>query len=123
MRESTLSYVVLSNPRLVKGHSLVIPKRHIEEPWELSSDELLDIFKQIDWVREKLLASLAEGVDIRQHYRPFLPQGRIKVDHLHFHVLPRILNDDIFQVSMQHETKLFTDLTPDERDEVVQLLE
>lgn len=34
VRESRLSIVMLSNPRLMPGHTLVIPKRHIEKPDE-----------------------------------------------------------------------------------------
>lgn len=122
VRESGKAVVFLSNPRLVLGHTLVIPKRHVEKPWELTSDELHDIFENIWWAESKLLASgLATGCDIRQNYRPFLPQSREKKDHIHFHVLPRTLNDNLYQASMRFEHDIFTDLPDNERQEIINL--
>lgn len=70
--------VVLSNPRKVPGHILVLPKRHIEEPWQLTADELTDIFKLIFFVEQRVLGKLGDGVDIRQNYRPFKKQDELK---------------------------------------------
>jgi histidine triad (HIT) family protein len=111
--------VILSDPRLVKGHSLVIPKRHVEYPGDLEANELAALFSLIEKVRSSLLQSeLAEGVDVRQHYRPWLPESRLKVDHIHFHVLPRQGDDQLYQVSLRHEVTLFEELSADERQEV-----
>jgi histidine triad (HIT) family protein len=104
------------------GHTLIIPKRHIEKPWELTTEELLDIFNNIWWAEHKLLkGGIATGCDIRQNYRPFMPQGRVKVNHLHFHVMPRTLEDKLYQESMRFERDLFKDLPEDEREQVVKL--
>lgn len=113
VRATDHTLTVLSDPRLLPGHTLVIPKRHIEEPWELREEELLAIFHEINRVRA-LLLDKAEGVDIRQNYRPFLPQGRTKVDHVRFHVLPRNNKDELYQQSMRYETALFTEPDPKE---------
>jgi histidine triad (HIT) family protein len=115
--------VILSDPRLVKGHSLVIPKRHVEYPGDMEASELADIFALIEKVRASLLQSeLAEGVDVRQHYRPWLPESRLKVDHIHFHLLPRQADDQLYQVSLRHEVTLFDELSVDERQEVSGIL-
>lgn len=122
IRSNKLTTTFLSNPRLVEGHTLVIPNRHIEKPWELTSEELLAIFDEIKWVEGQLLDSdLATGVDIRQNYRPFLPQGRIKIDHVHFHVLPRAFDDELYQKAMIHEFEMFAELSLEERDKVTRL--
>lgn len=42
-----LSYAMLSNPRKVAGHLLVIPRRHVERPWELTARETISIFGTI----------------------------------------------------------------------------
>lgn len=119
IRSGKLTTTFLSNPRLVPGHTLVVPKRHIEKPWELTQEELIAIFDEIKWVQGQLLdAGLADGVDTRQHYRPFIPQGRIKIDHVHFHVLPRKLDDDIYKNAMKFEFEMFEDLSDEERDRV-----
>lgn len=122
LQENTLAQVVLSNPHKVPGHFLVIPKRHVEKPWELTSDELTSIFELIFFIEQKIIGKLGDGCDIRQNYRPFLNQSRLKVDHIHFHVLPRSLEDYIYRVVEQYETGLFADLDDMERDAVAELL-
>jgi len=112
----------LSNPRKVPGHFLVTPKRHVEKPWELSKEELLDIFELIFYIEQKLVNKLGEGADIRQNYRPFMKSSRIKQDHLHFHVYPRYNEDYLYQVAEKFETDLFTDLDPDETAEFARLI-
>jgi histidine triad (HIT) family protein len=121
LKESNYSYVLLSNPRLMKGHTLVIPKRHVVYPGELTSEEFMDIFALIEEVRSTLLQSLATGVDVSQHYRPFLPESRTKVDHVHFHVLPRTAQDELHQKVLHREGELFADLTQEEREEMTRL--
>jgi diadenosine tetraphosphate (Ap4A) HIT family hydrolase len=122
LKENELAKVILSNPRKVPGHFLVVPKRHIEKPWELRAAELEDVFKLIFFLEERILDKLGTGVDIRQNYRPFMKQNRLKVDHVHFHVIPRSLDDYLYQVSEKFETDLFADLDELERDEVSKLL-
>lgn len=103
------------------GHTLVVPNRHVEKPWELADDELVAIFSDIKWVESVLLKTIATGCDIRQNYRPFLPQGRTKVDHVHFHVLPRTSEDQLYQTSMKYETQLFKDLSEQEETSIQKL--
>lgn len=114
--------LILSNPRKVPGHFLVIPRRHIEKPWELEADELQSIFALILEVEQKIIGTLGDGCDIRQNYRPFLKQSQLKVDHLHFHVIPRSLEDYIYKISERFETELFAELDDTERDAVSNIL-
>lgn len=123
LKENEHAQVILSNPRKVPGHFLVIPKRHVVKPWELNEKELSDIFELIFFVEQKILGELGDGVDIRQNYRPFMKQNTIKVDHVHFHVIPRSLEDYIYTVSEQFETDLFVKLDSIEAAEVAKLLE
>jgi diadenosine tetraphosphate (Ap4A) HIT family hydrolase len=123
LKENASAQVILSNPRKVPGHFLVIPKRHVEKPWELTPEELQDIFALIFAVEQKILGKLGDGVDIRQNYRPFMKQSQLKVDHMHFHVIPRALEDYIYSISEKYETELFAELDDVERDEVAKLLE
>jgi diadenosine tetraphosphate (Ap4A) HIT family hydrolase len=122
LEQTELAVVILSNPRLLKGHTLVLPRRHIEKPWELTAEERLEIFRLIDKYEQRLLAGMATGVDVRQNYRPFLSQSRVKVDHIHFHLLPRTLEDELYQRSMIHELEIFADLSDLERDAVLRQL-
>ena len=122
LKENALAIAILSNPRKVPGHFLVLPKRHIEKPWELTSDELTSIFELIFFIEQRIIGALGEGCDIRQNYRPFMPESRLKADHILFHVYPRSLNDYLYKVSEIYETELFADLDPLEHDEVAKLL-
>ena len=121
IRKDKLVTTILSNPRLMPGHTLVIPNRHIEEPWELSNEEILAVFEAVNYARTRLLDSIATGCDVRQNYRPFIAQNRLKVDHVHFHVLPRTNEDELYRESMRFEKEIFAELTPEERTRILQL--
>jgi diadenosine tetraphosphate (Ap4A) HIT family hydrolase len=123
LKENEHAYVLLSNPRKVPGHFLVIPKRHIEKPWELKNEELTDIFELIFFIEQRIVGELGDGVDIRQNYRPFKKQSKLKVDHVHFHVYPRSDEDYLYQVSEKFETDLFAELDPAEAKAVTKLLD
>ncbi len=122
LKENDHAIAILSNPRKVPGHFLVLPKRHIEEPWKLTADELTDIFKLIFFIEERILGKLGEGVDIRQSYRPFKKEDAIKKTHVLFHVIPRYQDDYIFTVSEKFERDLYVPLDDLERKEVEKLL-
>ena len=124
IRKSKLTTTCLSDPSLVKWHTLVIPNRHVEKPDELTSDEILAIFDEIKWVESRLLSSdLADGVDIRGRCRPFLPQGRIKIDHVHFHVLPRTKDDELYRKAMINEIEMFESLSDNEQEQIHKLFD
>lgn len=115
------AYVILSNPRKVPGHMLVIPKRHVEKLSDLTDTERKELFDTVIAFQEKVVSILASGCDIRQHYRPFLPQSRLKVNHVHFHLIPREHEDELYQKSMKFENELFEDLTNEERERMVKM--
>ncbi len=123
LKENEHAFALLSNPRKVPGHALVIPKRHVEEPWMLTVEERRDIFELLDIVTQKLIdAKLGDGVDVRQNYRPFMQKGKLSVRHIHYHAVPRTQDDYIYQVSEKYDTELFADLDPAEAKEVTKLL-
>jgi len=123
LKENDSAQVILSNPRKVPGHFLVVPKRHVEKPWELQPNELQDVFELIFFIEQKIIGKLGDGCDIRQNYRPFMKQSQLKVDHLHFHVIPRALDDYIYSISEKFETELFAELDDVEFDAVAKLLQ
>lgn len=123
LKSNEHAQVILSNPRKVPGHFLVVPNRHVEKPWELTAEELRDIFDLIFFVEQKILGKLGEGCDVRQNYRPFMQQGKLSVKHVHFHVIPRSVDDYIYQISEKYDTELFADLDTVEAKEVAKLLD
>jgi diadenosine tetraphosphate (Ap4A) HIT family hydrolase len=114
--EGPKSLVILSNPALMQGHCLVVPKRHVEKISELDGEEWIDVVKELVKI-EELLLKRYPGCDIRQNYRPFQQQNDLKVNHLHFHLQPRSLYDRLYDVSQVHEPKIFKFLDSDELDE------
>ena len=122
LKQNELAQVILSDPHKVPGHLLVMSKRHIEQPWELTADELTSIFELIFYIEKKLIGKLGDGFDIRQAYRPYVAQDDLKVNHVLFHVIPRSQDDYIHVISEQYESDLFVDLDDMERDAVIELL-
>jgi len=68
---------------------------------------------------QKLLAErVGEGCDVREHYRPFLAQSRIKVDHVHWHLLLRRNKDEVFREVQEKERGLFRKLAERDLDRI-----
>ena len=114
-------FVIPSNPRLTEGHLLVIPKRHIEIPSEMSTEERTEIFATVLDFQGKLVARFRDGCDIRQNYRPSVPENDLKVNHIHFHLIPRTLDDEIFQTYEKYQRNVFKKMTDEEPQESVNL--
>jgi histidine triad (HIT) family protein len=114
-------FVIFSDPRLMPGHILVIPKRHVEKLSELPQNEKDELFKRVEEYEEKILKNVASGCDIRQNYRPFIKQGRLKVNHLHFHLQPREFEDDFYQNVQRFETDKFSPLSKEELEHYKEL--
>ena len=108
LMECIYVYVMPSNPRLTLHHLLVIPKRHILYPSELRPEERQELFDTVIWFQARILTSLpGMGCDVRQNLRPFLPEDDVKVDHIHWHLLPRTREDEIYLKTQVHEKDLF----------------
>lgn len=81
----------LDNFPATEGHTEIVPKRHVESFFDLTSEELQDAFALILAVREDLSRRLhPEGYTIGVN------EGRAagrSIDHLHIHVIPRRFGD------------------------------
>jgi diadenosine tetraphosphate (Ap4A) HIT family hydrolase len=89
--ESSHTIVIANRHPIVPGHSLVIPRRHVESVFELSAVELADLFRLARTTTRALLAIYeAEGFDWA------LQEGAVAgqtVAHLHVHLIPRRSGD------------------------------
>ena len=78
------------NPR-AEGHTLIVPKRHVEKLEELNEKELVSLFKAVKEVTSLILSKLnAEG------YNLLINTGKVAgqiIPHLHIHILPRRKGD------------------------------
>lgn len=119
--ETPLSIAFLSNPRLILGHTLLSPKRHIEKPWDMHDAERKDLFDLVLRIQQLLTTHFSTGCDIRENYRPFMTQSRVKIDHIHYHLQPRELYDELYQVSQIHENKLWKEIDEGEIEKIRKL--
>jgi diadenosine tetraphosphate (Ap4A) HIT family hydrolase len=125
IHENDLTVSFLPNLRLVRGHALVIPKRHVEPPELLTPEESVAIMQEIERLRLLMLEHFGPGVDVWQKSRPQLPQGHngTKVDHIHFHVLPSDPDSEIYEKGIIWTFDHFSPTTEQEAGEVIPYLQ
>src|SRR5690554_1451008 len=79
------------NPKS-KGHTLVIPKKHSANIFEIEEDDLENIIKVVQQLAVHIKEKLdPEGMQIRQNNGEIAGQS---VNHLHFHIIPKYTNED-----------------------------
>ncbi len=122
IEETSDTLIFLSNPCKMPGHLLVVPKRHVETLSELTDEELMHVMKQVAEYQNKIIERITPGCDVRQHYQPYVADSEFKVSHLHFHLQPRSLNDEMYEKSGKFENPLFYYLSEEERERITQLL-
>jgi ATP adenylyltransferase len=86
------------------GHVLVAPRRHVTNLWDLSSEELRELFSLVS-LGAKVLTSeyLTEGMNVGLNLGKAAGAGI--VDHLHVHLVPRWAGDTNFMTPVQ-ETRV-----------------
>jgi len=70
----------------IKGHTLVIPKKHFRWIWDMNEEEYLDYFLAVRKTAELLKKSF--NTDCIQEFIVGM-----EVPHVHIHLLPRTKND------------------------------
>ena len=74
-----------------KGHTLVIPKRHIETIWDMTNEEYADVFDLIRKVKDILNAKFdPDGFNVGVNCGEAAGQT---VFHAHVHIIPRYIGD------------------------------
>ncbi len=113
--QTSHSIAFMDKHPLVAGHCLVSTRTHHESLMDASDEELLDLMTLVARIERALLdAGLGEGIDMRQHFRPFLPEGKYVKRHVHVHLLPRHEGDAIFTEAAIKEGGLRRE--PDEKE-------
>ena len=86
------------------GHVLIAPRRHVANLWDLSSEELRELFSLVS-IGSRVLAQeyRTEGMNIGLNLGKAAGAGI--VDHLHVHVVPRWAGDTNFMTPVQ-ETRV-----------------
>ena len=107
--EDVIAQVCLAHKPKNHGHILVIPKKHIQNIYDLPEKlgaPLMSTLRLLS--RSVKKAFFADGIHIRQNNEPASGQD---VFHLHFHVIPRYYKDDFEnehyeQLPLQRRTEL-----------------
>ena len=119
LKEGKHAFVIFSNPRLMPGHLLVIPKRHVEgRVKDLTAPEREEIFGLLSEFQAKILKKISSGCDIRQNYKPYVKNSRTHVNHMHFHLHPREFKDELYRKCQIYETDIFKPLTDSEAQKI-----
>lgn len=94
--ENKHAYAMLDRMPIHMGHILVIPKKHYECITEIPLKELMGVMSLVKKMERRLINRMGtKGLTIRQNWVPFLKGNRLVVRHLHFHIIPRHLNDKL----------------------------
>lgn len=76
-----------------KGHTLIVPKKHATNIFDLPEEDLIEISKAVKVVTNLLKENLhVENVNLINNSGPLAGQT---VMHFHLHVIPRYENDGI----------------------------
>ncbi|MCL1950068.1 MAG: HIT family protein [Turicibacter sp.] len=92
--EDVLAFLDIA--QATKGHTLVIPKKHITDIFEMDAETAAGIFKVVPQIANALKNAFgAEGMNIENNNRSIAGQ---EVFHHHIHLIPRYSEDDDFKL-------------------------
>lgn len=98
--EDEHTYVFLDIKPVHLGHTLVIPKVHAEDIFDIKEKDWLEVMKTVHLFAPKIkTATGADGVNIIMNNKRSAGQ---LVDHAHVHIVPRFKNDG-FKGLPQHD--------------------
>lgn len=96
--ENNHSLAFLDISPISKGHTIVIPKNHYFTLEDIPDHELIEVIqvvKKIAMIINKKLQ--IDGYNVLQNN--FAAAGQV-IKHFHFHIIPRIFDDNRFRLSI-----------------------
>lgn len=99
-------YAFMDIMPVTKGHTLIIPKNHKENVYELSEEEASNLFKVVPKIANALQESFGSvGMNLLNNNGT--PAGQT-VFHFHLHFIPRYDQTDGFHPTFNTKEKIFT---------------
>lgn len=90
-------YAFLDISQVTKGHTLVIPKSHEKDVFELNEETAAKLFRVVPLIANALNKTFSpKGMNVLNNNKEFAGQS---VFHYHLHLLPRYDSNDSFQAS------------------------
>lgn len=80
--------------QMTKGHTLVIPKKHLENIFEYNQEDAINVLSKLPIVAKAIKNSNPEIVGINIISNNGADAGQ-SVFHSHWHIIPRYLNDGL----------------------------
>lgn len=82
--------------QVTKGHTLVIPKRHIKDLYEMDEDTASHLFRVVPKITRAIMDAMgAKGLNVAINNREVAGQT---VFHSHIHLIPRYSDQDGFTI-------------------------
>lgn len=98
--EDELVLAILDLSQATYGHTLVMPKKHYENIYEIDDETLAHLIKIVKKLAIKIKNILnAKGINILNNNEIAAGQS---IMHLHFHIIPRYDNDDLIIKFVDH---------------------
>lgn len=102
--DDVLAFLDIS--QITKGHTLVIPKKHQENIYELESETAAKLFEVVPTIAKAIKAEFKpQALNILNNNGVFAGQT---VFHYHLHLIPRYDENDGFQYSFINNTDQYT---------------
>lgn len=91
--EDDVCIAILDISQATIGHTLVIPKKHFKNIFELDEETAMHLFKVVTNLSKKISKALnVENMNILNNNGALAGQS---VDHFHIHIIPRYENDNL----------------------------
>jgi histidine triad (HIT) family protein len=91
--EHVIAFLDINPAGILEGHTLVLPKKHAKDIFEVEEKELCEIIKAVKKISAAVKEiSGAEGINIIQNNGKAAGQA---MEHIHFHIIPRRMGDGI----------------------------
>ncbi|MBZ5612223.1 MAG: HIT family protein [Acidobacteriia bacterium] len=89
--EDSISLAFLDNRPLFIGHTLLVPKRHVETLADLSSELIAPFFANV----QRLARAVEQGLEAEGSFVAINNRVSQSVPHLHVHIVPRKKGDGL----------------------------
>ena len=104
---------ILDISQVTKGHTLVMPKRHVDNLLECDDETAAHLIQVVKRLAKQIQDRTgAQGVNILNNNGEIAGQT---VNHLHFHIIPRYSENDVFVCEFKESENL-------DLDEVLELV-
>ena len=102
--EHVLAFLDIS--QTTKGHTLVIPKKHAEDVFSMSEEDMCHVFSVVPRLANALKTTFnADGMNIVNNNKSVAGQT---VFHYHVHLIPRYSTEDSFQINYTNNMSKYT---------------